>query len=164
MTRFKAREPEVVDAYQFIGGEKDGNDLVRMINQMGAANAKLDYDIDRNEYRISVVTDFFSEYIYAGDWLLIRDERNDLTHMSDKDFNAKYVKVKFRPSVLIWKDIPGFPDWQISDNGRVRNKGYAGYKHRSRKGDFILRRNGKNERWSEAQIGDEEQIKAFFSN
>lgn len=165
MTKFKAREPEVVDAYQFKGGEKDGADLARMINQMcDHTFAEVDYDIDRNVHRISVATGAFGSYIYPSDWVLIRDERQDLTHMTDADFAAKFEKVKFPRRVLIWKNIPDYPNYQISDNGKVRDALFHGYKKRTKDGDFILYTKKGQVRWSEAELGTEEDIKAFFAS
>jgi hypothetical protein len=162
MTKFIQREKSVVEALQFTGGEKEGKALALLINSHGAANATW-YPSDHPfPERVSVVTDFFSEFILEGDWLIFKDD-NVLTHLDNEEFEAKYEKVKFLRVALIWKDIPGFPNWQVSDNGRVRNVGYPGYKRRTKDGDFVLYRRGKAERWSEAQLGDEEQIKAFFS-
>jgi hypothetical protein len=70
---------------------------------------------------------------------------------------------KPRP-VLIWKDIPGFPEWQISNHLTIKNKRWPGYKRRTKDGDFILTKNGTTHRWHESQIGDAKKIKAFFSN
>ena len=84
-----------------------------------------------------------------------------------KDFAVRAVPygwTRAKRSSLIWKDIPGFPNWQISNNGRVRNVGYNGYKQRTKDGDFILRRNGRIERWSETQLGTDEERIAFFAN
>jgi hypothetical protein len=65
---------------------------------------------------------------------------------------------------LIWKDIPGFPEWQISDNLTIKNKRWPGYKRRTKRGDFILQVRGRNYRWHESQIGDAEALKKFFAN
>lgn len=162
MTKFKARELEVVDAYQFTGGQKDGMALAKLIRQHGGAHATW---LEERSWRpevITISTDAFSDLLKIGDWFLIM-ENDIVTHMSNDDFNAKYEKVKFPQSVLIWKDIPGFPNWQVSDNGRVRNVGYPGYKRRTKAGNFILHRDGKEERWSESHLGNEDQIKAFFA-
>jgi hypothetical protein len=161
LMKYERREKEVVDALQFTGGEKEGRAMARLINQSGASASWVAERTRRLE-AIHIVTERFSAVMNIGDWLLFFED-GSMTHLCDDDFKAKYVKVRFRSSVLIWKDIPGFPNWQVSDNGRVRNTGYSGYKQRTRKGDFILRRNGEAERWSESQLGTEEQIKAFFA-
>lgn len=125
MPKYEAREPEIVDAYQFIGGEKDGLALVNIIGQHGGASARWRPEDRTNQIEhIKVVTDSLSDYIVVGEWVLIMED-DTITHMADSDFKERYRKVRTRPSVLIWKDIPGFPNWQVSDNGRVRNVGYA---------------------------------------
>lgn len=166
MPKFVAREKEVIDAYRFVGGEEDdGRALATLIRQTCKANAMwLPASPGKHEH-IRIVTDEFSERMHVGDWLVIKDGEGLLglvTHMSNEDFEAKYEKSQFPRSVLIWKDIPGFSGYQISHTGRVRGKGFAAYKHRTKAGDFILHRNGKKERWSEAQLGTPEEITEFF--
>lgn len=166
MTKFIRKEKEVVDAYQFTGGHKDGTALATLISQNGGVSAAwLPPSPKHAEERIHIVGDGFTDQINVGDWYLIKDD-NTASSMSEKDFKATYEKVKFPRVKLIWKDIPGFPNWQVSNNGRVRNVGYSGYKKRTKDGDFILRRNGKEERWHESQLGLEtdEQVQAFFNN
>jgi NUMOD4 motif. len=162
MTKFEARKKEVVDAYQFTGGEKDGLALVEILGQGGVNGTWLPMTGFDGE-RIKIVTDTSSEYMYVGSWLVLRLEDNVITHMTNDEFVNRYVKLKIPQAVLIWKDIPGFPNWQVSDNGRVRNTRFAGYKKRTKDGDFILLRKGRPERWSEAQLGDEPKIRAFFA-
>lgn len=110
-----------------------------------------------------MVTDTFGEYLNTGDWFLIRDDRNDVTHMTNEDFEAKYGKLKQPHRKLVWKDIPDFPGFQISDNGRVRDSFFSSYVRRTKAGDFILRTpKGERVRWHESKLGDEEFTKNFI--
>lgn len=93
MTKFKAREPEVVDAYQFTGGEKDGKALVALILN-GSANARWFPQDRHHRENIHIVGDNFSDRMYVGDWLVFRED-NILTYIPKDDFDAKYEKVKF---------------------------------------------------------------------
>lgn len=65
---------------------------------------------------------------------------------------------------LIWKDIPGFSEWLVSENLTVKNKRWPGYKRPTKDGYFILRENGKEYHWRVSELGDEQQRKVFFTN
>ena len=65
----------------------------------------------------------------------------------------------------IWKVIPGYPDYEVSNDGRVRRTGHPTSKAKGRSkitGDFIIYKRGRPVRWSESKLGDEAAIKAFF--
>jgi hypothetical protein len=124
---------------------------------------------------------------YDKEWLFMRDSLGGWSlvmphdiHEADKyevrpadadeyfkDFVVQAVPYGWkRPQkpALIWKDIPGFPYWQVSNNGRVRNTQWRGYQRRTEAGHFNLYVDGKPIRWSEAELGTEEQKIAFFAN
>jgi hypothetical protein len=75
-----------------------------------------------------------------------------------------YVLSKPPRKQLIWKDIPGFSEWMISDNLTVKNKRWPGYKRPTKEGYFILREGGQDFHWKLEELGTEEERKAFFAN
>lgn len=114
-----------------------------------------------------------------GGWSLVfpRDNNHaDAKEVRPKDADERFKKftVQALPvgyslpkpprKVLIWKDIPGFSEWQISDNLTVKHKRWPGYKRKTKKGYFILREKGREHHWRVTALGNEEQIKAFFAN
>lgn len=162
--KYIQRQPETVDAYQFMGGEKDGVALAKLIDEMtrGAASAYY-WTSELIGEIVNVVHDGGSFGISEGDWIAFYDD-DTYKHFTKEEFSSKFKQVR-APVKVIWKDIPGFPHFQIGDNGKVKDVFFGSYKRRTKDGDFILRTpRGAFVRWSEKEIGNEEEVKAFFAN
>jgi hypothetical protein len=54
-----------------------------------------------------------------------------------------------------WKDVPGFPDYQVSKDGRVRGKLWWRELPSTNSGVFILRKDGARHRWTLNELGED---------
>lgn len=54
-----------------------------------------------------------------------------------------------------WKDVPGFPNYQVSKDGRVRGKKHWKELPSTNSGVFILRRDGARHRWTLNELGED---------
>jgi hydrogenase maturation factor len=162
VTKYVRRDPEVVDAIKYVGGDKERNAMIYLINR-GPDSAYRD-EMSYLGETIRVVGDWGAASIHVGDWVLFHEDQT-LSFLEDDEFHKLYRKAPIPKRRLIWKDIPGHRGYQISDGGTVRDiRWRATYKKRTKAGDFILWDRGHAIRWSEKEIGDEEAIRAFFSS
>ena len=163
MMKYVRREPEVVDAYHYEGGEKEGRAIAKIINGKDGNRAFWQNNNFFGDH-IVVVGDSGNEFVVVGDWVVFNDATRTFTRYEDAQFEALFKKVPYERPKLKWRDIPGHPHYQFSDNGKVRDSRFHGTKRRTKDGDFILYHNGKGTRWSEKEIGDEKAIEAFFAD
>lgn len=114
-----------------------------------------------------------------GDWDIVFPR--DLNHADAKSVRAANANDRFKiftivsipvgyslpkppRKVLIWKDIPGFTEWMISDNLTIKHKRWPGYTRPTKEGYFILREKGKEHHWRVTDLGNEQQRKEFFKS
>jgi hypothetical protein len=66
----------------------------------------------------------------------------------------------------IWKRIPKHPNYEVSNDGRVKRVGQATGKAKAKSkttGNYVLYEKGQPVPWNESHIGDAKAIEAFFS-
>jgi hypothetical protein len=126
---------------------------------------------DENEDLYMVGSDGTWDIVFPRD-IYHADAKEVRSHQADeyfKKFTIRSIPVgyslpKAPRRVLIWKDIPGFTEWMISDNLTIKNKRWPGYRRPTKDGYFILREKGKVSHWRISDLGTEEERKAFFAS
>lgn len=164
MTKYVRREPDVVDAYQFTGGEEAGVEFAKLIEQE-SGSAHVGYIPEKKspmrQEHIKITDDIGIFYVHEGGWVVFSDY--GMFTYENEAFEKLFKEQYIQPTV-IWKDIPGHPNWQFGTNGKVRNTFFGGYGRRTKSGHFNLWDGAQKNPWSEKEIGDEDAIKAFFSS